>query len=319
MQKAPSIEEISKWLRSNDPLGSFAKGEFRITDIDPKPYSGHFNFLLEVGVERMVLRFKGPEWGDQKRGTRTEYEVLTYVEPYTVAPRPLYSTGDFFGESALLEEYVKGESIGNIYDDAASIARFFSNIARIPVKKGAAFFEEPMKSYERNRKTWKARLLVAAEESRAAVWSTRIADELLPQAERMLDAFEPRLEKTINNYGETFIFESAHIGHLLKTSDGFRFLNWEQVSYGDPAFMLAVFLTSIKSRNDFEVIKGKMLEAYPIKMPREEFETLVGERMKERAVSNLIWGLWTHARKGELDSQSVGKEFDEVMEILSTY
>ncbi|MBI4120673.1 MAG: aminoglycoside phosphotransferase family protein [Parcubacteria group bacterium] len=326
MQRPPSTEDIRQWLRVANPLGMFATTEFSVEDIDPKPWSGHFNFLITLGDKRMVLRFKGPEWGDPKRGTRIEYEVLKYVESWSVAPHPLYVTDDFFGEAMLLEEYLEGKSVGGVgeglIDDAENIARFLARIGSVPVRKDAPFFEEPMTSYEKNRKAWKARLRVIAEDPQMGVWGKRLVDEMLPSAERMLDAFEPTLKKAIREHGETFIFESAHIGHLFKTNQGFRFLNWEQCSYGDPAFMLAVFLTSIQGRGDHKEVKKKMIEVYPTNIPREEFKVLVEERMRERAVSNLIWGLWTRVRKGDTNSFEDGaanKEFDGVMQILSTY
>jgi len=47
MQKPPEITEIKRWLKENNPLGLFG-GDFSIMDIDPKPWSGHFNFLKNL-------------------------------------------------------------------------------------------------------------------------------------------------------------------------------------------------------------------------------------------------------------------------------
>ena len=113
----------------------------------------------------------------------------------------------------------------------------------------------------------------------------------------MLDEFEPALKLVIKKSGPAFIFESAHAGHLLKTKDGFRFLNWEQVSFGDPSYALAVFLASIQKRRDFEKIKEKMTKAYLKENYVPEFKELVEQRLKERGVSNTIWRVWIKTKK----------------------
>jgi hypothetical protein len=74
MEKPPGTEEIKEWFTARNPLGLFGKYSIRIKDIDPKPWSGHFNFLVTCGRRRFILRFRGPEWGSS-RGIRDEEGV----------------------------------------------------------------------------------------------------------------------------------------------------------------------------------------------------------------------------------------------------
>ena len=89
----------------------------------------------------------------------------------------------------------------------------------------------------------------------------------------------------------------AHAGHLLKTKDGFRFLNWEQVSFGDPSYTLAVFLASVQSILKFSRILEWMVGAYLKENNVPEFKKLVWQRLKEREVSNMIWRTWVKTQK----------------------
>ena len=79
MEQPPREDNIRAWLLEHNPLGLFRhNAEIVITDIDPKPWSGHFNFLISAGGQKMVLRFKGPEWGTPS-GVSEEYTILKKV------------------------------------------------------------------------------------------------------------------------------------------------------------------------------------------------------------------------------------------------
>ena len=119
----------------------------------------------------------------------------------------------------------------------------------------------------------------------------------LPGIESILNKFEDRLQRVLKQVGNSFVFESAHLGHCLKTSAGFRFFNWEQVSYGDPSYTLAVFLTSIHERQDFEKVKKTMIDSYLQQKSIPEFAELVEQRITERHISNIIYGAYMSVKK----------------------
>src|SRR3989344_1872560 len=105
MQTSPPIREIKKWLIKENPLNLF-ESNFSVRDIDPKTWSGHFDYLIETPEKKFVLRFKGPEWGETK-GVTDEYNTLKKIKSYEVGPKVYYLTEHFFSEPMILEEYLE--------------------------------------------------------------------------------------------------------------------------------------------------------------------------------------------------------------------
>ncbi len=326
MQKTPSITEIKKWLQDNNPLDLFG-GDFSIEDIDPKPWSGHFNFLVDAGNKKLVLRFKGPEWGDSASGIIDEYEILKAVEKYDVGPKVYFLAKNFFGEPMMIEEYLDGRILSDFSPEEQeklfpAVAGFIAKINSIKLPENILEKQERLLSYERHKQSWRERLRTILKNPRAEDWGKRIEKEIMPRAEKMLDEFEERLQRVLKNDGAVFVFKSAHVGHCLKVGGGFRFLNWEKNGFGDPSFSLAVFLASIQKRSNFPRIKERMIAEYLKKKDVPEFSELVGQRLKEREVSNLLWVLWTYANRGDtrpIGGSGVEERFKRVENILRHY
>lgn len=301
MKTPPPIFEIKNWLVKNNPLELFGQN-FAINDIDPKPWSGHFNYSIELPDKKFILRFKGPEWGDTK-GVFDEYQTLRQVEKFEVGPKVFYFSNDFFGEPVILQEYLEGKLVADMPKDEqdklfGDITKFIYKINSIPFKPEAFPFQEPMVSYTKNKKAWRTRIefILGCNETQTC------GQELLaflPGIESVLNDFEEHLQKVLRETGPVFIFESSHLGHCLKTNDGFRFFNWEQVSYGDPSYTLAVFLTSLHERPNFEEIKKEMIGAYLGQKNIPGFAKLVEQRILERHISNTIWNVYMGVKKGE--------------------
>jgi len=326
MRKPPSVPEIKAWLKENNPLGLFG-GDFSVSDIDPKPWSGHFNFLVAVGEKKLVLRFKGPEWGDPASGIVDEYEILKAVEKYAVGPRAYFLAENFFGEPAMIEEYLDGMFMNAASPDeqrelVAELARFIAKINSMKLPEEILRRQEKLFSYERHKRSWAERLEIAKKNPGAKAWAERIEREIIPKAEKMLDEFEHLLEKTLKDSGPVFVFKSAHVGHCLKTENGFRFLNWEKNGFGDPSFSLAVFLASVQKHPRFSEIKKRMVEEYLKERPVPEFAELIEQRLKEREISNLTWVLWAYANKKDtrpIKDTGVQERFERASELLRHY
>ncbi len=324
MKMPPSNTEIRKWLKRENPLGFFRK-PFMLKDIDPKPWSGHFNYLVTVSNKKLVLRFKGPEWGETK-GTDDEYEILRYVGKYGVGPKVYYRGKNFFGESVLLEEYLPGKlltalPVAKLTRLLPPVARLIAKINQIPTTNKNLFHRHQL-SYAPNKKTWRKRIARILQDKRTKEIGLRIK-KLLPKAEIMLDSFEPRLKRVLRKRGRVFIFESAHFGHCLMTPRGLRFINWEKVSDGDPSYTLAVFLASLARRADFEEIKAVAVRQYLKRNQIPEFAELVRQRLAEREVSNLVWVVWAYTQQSErgkpLRYTNINRRFSRVEKLLRDY
>jgi hypothetical protein len=303
MQTAPSIQEIKDWLIKNNPLGWFDQ-DFDVADIDPKDYSGHFNYLVTPAKSKnasdVVLRFKGPEWGEPTQGVIDEFRILHALGPYNIAPKVFFLTErDFFGEAMLFEEYLNGEIINRLPEQEfvaqlPDVARYIGRINSVPTNNPEFPFREHLLSYAPHKEEWRHRVEIAKGHEPSRAMAEKI-EHILPRAEAMLDQFEPVLARVLQQVPPAFVFISSHVGHCLKHANDLRFFNWEQVSYGDPSYTLAVFLASIRTRPDFEIIKRTMIDAYLKSKPTPEFEILIEQRLDEREISNLTWILWVHA------------------------
>ena len=314
MKISPPIDEIKKWLAKENPL-NLLKSNFSIADIDPKEWSGHFDYLVETPEKKFVLRFKGPEWGETN-GVIDEYKTLKKIEQYEVGPKVYFLTKNFFGEPMIFEEYLEGELLSDFPEGEQKkyfpeVAKFIYKINSISFKINDFPFQEQITSYIKSKNAWKTRIefILNCKETKTC------GKELLaflPGIESILNKFEDRLQRVLKQVGNSFIFESAHLGHCLKTSTGFRFLNWEQVSYGDPSYTLAVFLTSMHERPDFEEVKKTMIDFYLQQKFIPEFSELVDQRITERHISNIIYGVYMNVKK---ESKIISNWYESIKRI----
>lgn len=300
--RAPAKGDIELYLKDKNPL-EFGAGQVKITDIDPEPFSGHFNYLIEGEGGRAVLRLKGPEWGSPIDGIENEYNVLKYVEKYDVAPGPLFFDREGLkGTPLMLMEFLDGKLFTELSEEDqkqlfSSIGAFIAEINSIPVDPDVLPFDYPLTSYMPHRDKWWKRVAEADMDSRLSSWCAK-AKELLPHAEVVLERFEPSLQTVIDRGDSCFVFVSSHAQHLMVTEQGFRFLNWEGVRYGDPTFSLAVFLSSIADKPYYDEAKKQTIERYLEERPVNDFERMLDQRIRERAISDFTWLLWMQAKKG---------------------
>ena len=300
MKNTPPLEEIIVWLKKENPFGLFS-GDFSIDDIDPKPWSGHFNYLVETPEKKFVLRFKGPEWGETG-GINDEYKTLSGVSQYGVGPKAFYFSENFFGESVMFEEHLDGQPLSEFTIEAQKlyfpeVVKTVKKINSIPADKSIFPFRRSLTSYERSKDSWRERINYLRKKAETKEIGEKLA-ELLPSMEKIVDGFEPLLRDVLGRTGPVFAFESSHIGHCFVSSEWVRFINWEQVSYGDPCYTLAVFLVSISGYPDFEETKKGMISLYLENNSIPEFPELMEQRIKERHMSNIIWLLWRNAKLG---------------------
>ncbi|MBU4224052.1 phosphotransferase [Patescibacteria group bacterium] len=299
MWKAPKIKEIIEYIKIVQPLG--IKEDFKITDIDPKDPSGHWNFLIQHKDKKYVFRVIGNETPAQCNEIEKEYKMLKYVKPHGVAPEPYYFDKSGFIKPVLFEEYLEGKPFSDYSPDEQKkyfpeVVKLIAKINKIPIAEEIKPYLDNKSDYSVNIEKWHNKLNDISKDSRCDNLRKKI-EELLPMAEKVLhEKYQPILDKA----PRVFVFESAHIGHCFVVKEILRFINWEEVAFGDPSFSLSVFLASIENRPDFEEIKLQMTREYLKLNPIENFEKLVEGRLFERAVSNTIWVLWAYILRKDL-------------------
>ncbi len=322
-QESPGIPAITEWLKEHKPLG--VEEIISLEDIDPKPWSGHFNYLVSTPNKKFILRFRGPEWGEVE-GIKKEYDILRRVEPYAVGPRMYGFEEDFFGRPASYMEYLEGQPLPSLSPEEQAekmdgVVDLIVSINKIPYQELSLPLLEDNTDYGQNKERWHTYLEEIEKDPRLVEWSEKVKN-IIPRAEAMLDKFQVRLERVLKETGPRFIFPSSHAGHCFVTPEGLRFITWEKVGAGDPSFTLAVFLASLGGERASR-FKDKMITEYLERLPTPEFKELVEQRLAERAVSDLLWVLWAYAKKKEVKSPeeatSVVRRFEEVKKILERY
>ncbi len=118
---------------------------------------------LTLNRKKLVLRFKGPEWGNPANGIIDEYETLKAVEEYSVAPKPLHLAKNFFGEPAMLEEYLDGIIFSRLPQDEEDrlfpeVAKFIAKINSMRLSEEILEKQERLLSYEHHKQSWRERL-----------------------------------------------------------------------------------------------------------------------------------------------------------------
>ena len=294
---------MRQWLAQENPLGLFNdQAGITLADIDPSPYSGHFDFLVESSGRQLVVRMKGSEWGTRE-GLVDEYHTLCRIAQHKVAPAVYYLTTQFFGEPMILEEYIVGTLFPQFAHTAQSIAapavgRFIATINQIPFAIKDFPFRQLFTSYMKSAHRLYQRIAFIADCKETKSCGRELLS-FLPGIKSILNEYDILLQRVLEKTGPSFVFPSAHAGHLVVCKDEFRFFNWEKVSYGDPSYTLAVFLLSLEKQHpDFEGFKARMIDAYLALNPIPEFKELLEARMVERRVANAVYQIYMSAKKG---------------------
>ena len=100
------------------------------------------------------------------------------------------------------------------------------------------------------------------------------------------------------------------------------FLDWQKVSYGDSAFTLARFLTSINKGGEVSSAdKELMVQTYLEQRQVLNFTQLVDQRLFERQVADLVWVFWNYIKENKIEpvEQITGARYERVKNLLEHY
>lgn len=297
-KERPDIGSLRKLIQERQFLNIDSRQPFELKDIDSKSPSGHWNFLVQQEEKTFVLRMVGdekPVIGDE---IEKEYNILKYVALHDVGPKPYYFSKTDFKEPFLLEEFLSGEFLTQLAEEEQKsefpkIAELIAKINNIPITEEIRPYLREIKSYDQNFQTWRDRLLEIRNDPQYDFLRKEI-ETIAPESQKRIIQHSQSLKSA----SESFVFKSAHAGHCVKTNSGLRFLNWEEAGYGDPSYSLAVFLSSIRNRRDFDEVKEVMIKSYLNKLRSindKEFRDLLDARIFERLVSDTIWPVWMAA------------------------
>jgi len=319
-KKKPTIGQIQEYLKRYNPLGLSGASISLINE------HNHLHYRLEKDDKVFCLRMINPE--SYRRGEwlhiPEEYTLLKHLEFTGLGPRPYFVDPERFILPLLIQEFVadvicfndlKPLSKEHLVATAQTIALL--NAQRItpdnfPFRKRFTRY-----SYLTSVKNWRERLDVTKKlamikkpsQKDVLEWADKI-EKLVNQAEKILEGFEPLLEKAT----WTFNFDGAHCGNTYweKKQETVIFLDWQKISYGDPSFTLARFLTSVGEKGKIpSQAKKTMVQAYTnspyyfrvVKQTPQvpDFVQLVDQRLFERQIADLVWVLWNYIKEKKTD------------------
>lgn len=323
--KKPDIEQIQKYLKKYNPLDLSGASVKLINE------HNHLNYKLEKNEKVYYLRMINPETyrAGEWLHISEEYTLLKHLESSGLGPKVYYLDperfllplfiGEFISDAVCFNE-LKPLSEKHLIAVAQSIALLNSqNITpeKFPFRKGYTCY-----SYLTSIKTWRKRLTIIKESKNKEIlnWAQKI-EKTINQAEEILQRFEPLLEKS----SFVFNFDGAHCGNTYWKSNKVIFLDWQKASYGDPAFTLARFLTSIKEKGERISSSDKeiMLKAYLEKRQVPEFEKLLDQRLFERQVADMLWVIWHYVKSNKTgpveQESSISARYQTVQTLLEQY
>jgi aminoglycoside phosphotransferase (APT) family kinase protein len=332
-KRKPTLGEVREYLKKYNPLG--LSGAM----VDLFNEHNHLHYRLEKDGKVYCLRMINPEtyrageWVE----IAEEYVLLKRLENTGLGPKSYYVDPERFILPLMIQEFITDAICFKDFKPLAeqhlvAAAQAIALLNAQPINPDNFPFRERFTrySYLTSVRTWRQRLDVIKKydqeirnyEGDVQEWAKKI-EAIVDRAEEKLKSFEPLLEKAT----WSFNFDGAHIGNTYWKDGKVMFLDWQKVSYGDPAFTLARFLTSVEPTGEVtDEIKEIMLEAYLRKREVAGFVGLLNRRFFERQIADLVWVVSNYVNERKAASgqplakaTSVTARYNRVKKILEEY
>lgn len=295
-KKKPTIEQIQEYLSKYNPLDLSGASVSLISE------HNHLHYRLEKDDKVYCLRMINPETyrAGEWLQIPEEYTLLKYLENSGLGPKSYFVEPERFVLPLMIQEFVSDAVCFNdlkplSQEHLVATAQAIALLNSQDIAPEKFPFRDTRYSYLTSVKTWRERLSVIKKSEQKDVldWAERI-EKVVDRAEKILEKFEPLLEKA----SPVFNFDGAHCGNTYWKDNKVIFLDWQKVSYGDPAFTLARFLTSVRERGEISSSdKETMVQAYLEQREVPNFAQLVDQRLFERQVADLVWVLWNYIKE----------------------
>lgn len=298
MGKAPTADEIHKYLSARNPLG-LGGANVRLIAL-----GNHLIYRLEKAGRVFCLRMINPESYRRREwiSISGEYAILHAIAPTHLGPE-VYAYDGSFDPPFLLQEFITATCFNDLKplgeEHLVAAARAIAALNACDLDPRQLLMQKHVRrGYRGSALSWWYRLGYAVLRSRRADvtrWAVRIVP-LAHQAVRILARFEPELPRKF-----TFHFDGAHTGNTYWRDGRVIFLDWQKVSWrNDPSFTLVRFATSVGEKGGVpEEIFRALVRAYLGVQSIQNFEYMARMRFLERQVADLVWVLYDYARRGK--------------------
>lgn len=320
----PTVEELRAYLERRKPMG-WEWDPASVRALNAKPEANHWTFCANAHGEPMtVLRFVNPTGLAVKSGwltPRQEYYFLQRLDGrriggWMTTPLPYGLDRRGFRLPVLFQEFIHGVPLLKFKNEGRLTIEHIIKVAgligelsrcnvprwRFPTLWGRterSYRPHIAKAYDRL-----ARILAAGQQRNQTdliEWAGTLR-ELVGEVAGTLGRFEPLLAASTS----VFIFKGAHLGNVLwdEATDWCRFVDLEAAAWGDPAFTLARFLSSVPASRDRR-LDQKFVQAASLAyqqqysmLPIHIFGELLRARLLERELADAVWVVWEYVERG---------------------
>ncbi|MEK7185535.1 MAG: phosphotransferase [Patescibacteria group bacterium] len=274
-----------------------------VTELKDGNSSNHNNYKVVTSQGIFVARVTKP--GDLLGYTNLsdEYTILKLVERYNIGPKAIHIDLENFENPILIEEFLDGISYLKISTATEDMLEKTIDLLVATSKVGLGFEQFPFKftytTFQTNFKVWMTRM----EEIKKTLGD---GNQILTDFNSVIDSTKEILIKKdalLTSAPKEFIYNDIHPGNLfwLPREGKTKFIDWQKVSLGNPAFMISLFARRFFAYfwgMDEKEFAAKVIKSYQDKKQVRGFEELFYASMLERAVSDMIWSVWADVKKG---------------------
>lgn len=310
---------LQKYLNVRKPLGQ--RSIFEITQLTDGKSSNLLNYKVVTSDGIFVARIMKPEDWLNYTNLADEYSILKLVESYGVSPNAFMIDLEYFQYPILLEEYIEGVAYDQILQGTEemfdALIGLIVRISEIKLEQQQFPFKFTYTTYMTNFRAWNLRMKEIDGVLGVSNNFSGVYREVIKVATKYLED----IDLVLRSAKREFIYNDVHPGNtfwLPQTKEA-KFIDWQKVSLGDPAFMAALFARRFSPifQMNAQDFAQKVLISYGKHKNIQNFETLFQARIIERAVSDMIWEMWAAIKSGlpiKIQSPEESKYYNEAKE-----
>lgn len=311
-------EKLKKYLKGQT-LGSIIE----IKELTDGNSSNHLNYKIVTFSGSYVFRITKPGDMLSYSNLSDEYVILKLLEKYNIGPKAITIDLEGFETPLLVEEFLEGILYSNLSKASEEVFEktidLLVETSNVSISNNEFPFKFAYGTFKTNFKVWDSRLKEIKEALGKDHFLVSGFKKVTESAQKILE----EKDTILRDAPKEFIYNDVHPGNIfwVAKENKAKFIDWQKVSMGNPAFMACLFARrfgQLWGMNQVEFSK-KVFEAYQKRKNINKLEELFYASILERAVSDMIWGVWADVKKKnviKMDSMEENKYYKEAMSLM---
>lgn len=302
--KRPTNLDIKKYLQENKPLGQ----KVNVKNVSFLGGGNHYNYKIETNSGNYVVRVSRLDGlgAGVLFDIPDEFTLLKLLSKHKVSPKVFSVDLERFSLPLLIEECIAGipyidfKKINKQKTEA--VIDLMVKVSNISLDEKEFPFRFSYHYYNTNIRVWNARM----NEIRKLSKNKKVVNDFVKDASKVIKRASEILlnnQSILDKAKKVFIYNDVHAGNIfwLPKEKKALFIDWQKVSTGDPAFMLAVFALAFEKRigDDRDKFFNEIISVYEKKSGVKNLKKLFWLRILEREVANMIWVVWATLKQGK--------------------